>query len=794
VLSGFVLAAVTSIAAGQATASNPESDWPAFQKTVLPFLARHCFECHTDKQSGDVRLDQFQDEKSLVKGLATLERVQGVLRKQAMPPKKRPQPGADAIKPVVAWLERFSDRMERESRLNRVTMRRLNRAEYNNTIRDLLGVNFKPGDDFPADVPGHGFDNIGSVLSVSPVLVEKYLAAAEKVARVAVFGPEHMKPERVAHQPFFTADAFSKNTNVKFDYDETGMSLPSALHVTQRFGVAGEYNLRAVMRGWRPVGSNPVELAFWIDGKKVHEAKLPVPTERVEGRGPGELNGLWAECRLPITVGEHWLSVTVLRMYEGLPPAYKGPKPAPDGSRPAPENPERVVKATDAFFPMYLDVVGPYKQTKGPAPAAVKKIYGGDPQPRDLAHARTILSDLARRAYRRPVTEREVDGLVKLVAMVKKDGDSFEEGLCLAIQQMLVSPHFLFRVEQTSSGALSSYELATRLSYFLWSSMPDEELLRIAQEGKLSQPAILEAQVRRMLKDDKAIALVENFGGQWLQTRALESHVPDRVKYPEFTDYTRMSMKKETDLFFEHILRNDRSILDFIDADYTFVNQRLAEFYRIPGVKGHEFRKVDLKGTRRGGVWTQASVLTVSSYANRTSPVLRGKWILETLLNSPPPPPPPDVPALDEQSLGKEVSLKQILDQHRTNAKCASCHARLDPLGFALEHFDAIGSWRETDGKFPIETTGTLPDGRSFKDHEELRALLKADAKLFTEGLVEKMLIYALGRGLEQSDKKSVRTIAEKVAREDYRFSSLVLGIVQSEAFLTQAKGREGGR
>jgi hypothetical protein len=758
---------------------------------VLPFLTRHCFECHTDKKSGGVRLDQFQDQQSLTKGFATLDRVQVVLRKQAMPPRKRPQPTADAVKPVLAWLEGFSERMERASRLDRVTMRRLNRAEYNNTIRDLLGVDFKPGDDFPADVPAHGFDNVGSIQSVSPVLVEKYLAAAEKVARTALFGAEPMKPERAAHQPFFTADAFSKNTSVKFDYDETGMSLPGALHVTQRFPVTGEYNLRAVMRGWRPVGSNPVELAFWVDGKRVHEVRIAVPTERVQGRAPGELNGLWTECRLPIPAGEHWLAITVERMYEGLPPSYKGPRPAPERPLPAPERPEKVIRGTDAFFPMYLDVVGPYNQVKGPASASIKKLVGDRPGPRDLTTARKILSDLARRAYRRPVTDREVDGLVKLVAAVQKDGDSFEEGLCLAIQQILISPHFLFRVEKTSSRALSPHELATRLSYFLWSSMPDDELFRLADEGKLSQPAHLEAQVRRMLKDERALALVENFGNQWLQTRALESHIPDRIKYPEFTDYTRMSMKKETDLFFEHILRADRPILDFINADYSFVNQRLAEFYRIPGVKGHEFRKVNLNGTKRGGVLTQASVLTVSSYANRTSPVLRGKWILETLLNAPPPPPPPDVPTLDEQKLGKAVSVKQMLDQHRANATCASCHARMDPLGFALEHFDAIGMWREKDGKFPIETAGTLPDGRFFKGHEDLRALLKTDASAFTEGLAEKMLIYALGRGLEPSDRKSVRTIADKVAREGYRFSSLMLGIVQSEAFQMQKRGGE---
>src|SRR5579871_3247450 len=788
------MVANTAHGAGPAPTAKPANDWPVFQKTVLPFLAEHCSVCHGEKRSGDVRLDQFQDEMSLVKESATLDRVQAMLRKHAMPPMKRPQPSPEAVQPVLAWLEAFSQRRERESRLDRVTMRRLNRTEYNNTIRDLLGVDFRPGDDFPADVPGLGFDTVAGVLSVSPVLMEKYLTAAEKVARTAVFGSDPMEPERTAHQPFFTADAFSKNTNVKFDYYETGMSLPSALHVTQRFAVAGEYRLRAIMRGVRPAGSNPVELAFWIDGKKVHEAKIPVPNTRVEGRAPGEMNGLWAECRLPITAGEHWLAVTIERMYEGLPAAYKGPKPAPDIPKPASARPERIIRATDAFFPMYLDVVGPYEQAKGPVPASVKKIFGTEPGLRDLACARRVLANLSRRAYRRPVTDQEVAALVQRVAAVQKNGDSLEEGFCLAIEQILISPHFLFRIEKASTGQLSDHELATRLSYFLWSSMPDDELLRLADEGRLHDPATLEAQVRRMLNDNKAIALVENFGDQWLQTRALESHMVDRVRYAEFTDYTRLSMQRETDLFFEHILRADCSILDFLDGDYTFVNQRLAEFYGIPGVKGHAFRKVSLKGTQRGGVWTQASVLTVSSYANRTSPVLRGKWMLETLLNAPPPAPPPNVPALDEQAVGKVVSLRQMLNEHRANASCASCHARMDPLGFALEHFDAIGGWRAKDGKFGIETAGTLPDGRSFQDHQELRALLKADARAFTEGLAEKMLIYALGRGLESSDKQSVRAIADRVARDGYRFSSLVLGIVQSDAFQGQAKSREGGQ
>jgi hypothetical protein len=771
----------------------PVAYWQAFRKTVQPFLAKHCLECHADKKRGGVRLDLFQNERALAKGLPTFEKMQDVLRKHAMPPKKRPRPRDDEIEPVLAWLDAFIARMDRQASAApvRTVIRRLNRAEYNNTVRDLLGVTFQPAEDFPPDVPGHGFDNSAGTLSVSPLLVEKYLAAAEKVSRTSVFGAEPMKPERVAHQPWFAADAFSKNKPVKFDYDESGMSLPSALHVVQRFAVDGEYTLRCILRGVRPPGSNPVELAFWIDGKQIHETKVEVPTKRVLGRAPGELNGLWAECRAPIRAGEHWLSVTILRMYEGLPPAYKGSKPANTRAG--------ISKATDAFFPMYLDVVGPYRQPKGPSKESLRKIFGSDrfDGPRDASGARRVLANLARRAYRRPVTDKEVEELVQLVARVQKDGDSFEEGLCLAIERMLVSPHFLFRVEKAhpadrgeEPSKLSQHELATRLSYFLWSSMPDDELLRCADEQKLRQPEVLEAQVRRMLKDAKAYALVENFGGQWLRTQALESHIPDRTKFAEFTDYTRMSMKKETELFFEHILREDRPILDFIDANYTFLNQRLAEFYKIGGVKGHEFRKVDLTGTQRGGVLTQASVLTLSSYPNRTSPVLRGKWILENFLNAPPPPPPPDVPSLDERAVGKSASLREQLEKHRANSTCASCHARMDPLGFALEHFDAIGSWREKDGPFPIETSGTLPDGRSFKDHTELRALLKADADAFAECLTAKLLTYALGRGLERSDRETVKTIAKRVAREGYRFSSLILEIARSAPFQMQRESR----
>jgi mono/diheme cytochrome c family protein len=752
----------------------------------VPFFTKHCFACHTDKNSGDVRLDCIKDEPSLTDNAPLLEKALAMLRKHAMPPKRRPQPEEAEIKPVIAWLETYAARLDKQAalRAGRRVTRRLNRAEYNNTVRDLLGVDIRPADDFPADVPGHGFDTVGGALSISPALAEKYLAAAERVARTALFGAEPMKPERTYHQPFFTADAFSKNKSVKFDYDETGMSLPSALHVVQRLPADGEYTLRAIMRGVRPQGSNPIELGFWMDGVFVHQASLPVPTKLQSGRAPGEINGLWAEFRTPVKAGEHWLAVTVLRMYEGLPPAYKGPKPA--------DTTLGVSRATDAFFPMYLDVVGPFEQVLGPNRKSLEKIFG---RARDLAihdasSTRRILNDLARRAFRRPVSQAEIDDLVKWVNRAQTDGESFEEGLCLAIERMLVSPHFLFRVEKERSsgtnGSISAYELAARLSYFLWSSMPDDALLDCAAAQTLVKPEVLEAQVRRMLADRKAHALVENFGGQWLQTRALESHTPDRIKFPEFTDYTRMSMQKESELFFEHILRQDRPIVDFLGANYTFLNQRLAEFYQIPGVHGHEFRRVNLTGTHRGGVLAHASVLAISSYANRTSPVLRGKWILENLLNDPPPPPPPEVPALDEKPLGQTASMRTQLEAHRKNPNCASCHARLDPLGFALEHFDAIGRWRDQDVKVPIDSSGTLPDGRTFKNFEEMRALLTARPDAFTACLAEKMLIYALGRGLERSDRAAVQQIAQNVARDGYRFSRLVLEIVRSQPFLMQ--------
>jgi hypothetical protein len=411
---------------------------------------------------------------------------------------------------------------------------------------------------------------------------------------------------------------------------------------------------------------------------------------------------------------------------------------------------------------------------------------------------RRIVTLMARRAYRRLPSTGEVARLIALADDQQKRGASWEESIGVAIQAMLVSPHFLFRLEKDPgpgpSGdpthAISQYELASRLSYFLWSSMPDDELLNCAERRTLRDSATLNAQVRRMLKDPKAHALVENFGGQWLQFRALDAVKPDPVRFMAFNDYLRLSMKQETELFFENLLANNGNLVDFLDGKYSFLNEQLAQYYGVRGVKGPEFRKVDLSSTPRSGVLTHASVLTASSYATRTSVVLRGKWVLDNLLNAPVPPPPADVPAIDEAAVGTAMSLRQQMEKHRTNAICAACHARMDPLGFGLENFDAIGRWRTKDGNFSIDASGTLPDGQRFSGPQELTQILVASRDAFVQGLTEKMMTYALGRGLDPADRPAVRAVAREVARSDYRITTLITGIVGSVPF----QQRQGDR
>jgi mono/diheme cytochrome c family protein len=814
---GSLAIPLAGLAARQAPvpAARPAPARVAESATVAGFLAQHCFACHGPKNpASGVDLTAYRKAGAVARDPQHWETVLLKLRTGEMPPKGSPRPKPEDVKRVSAAIEGELRRAEAAAKPDpgRVTARRLNRAEYNNTVRDLLGIDPRPADDFPQDDSGYGFDNIGDVLSLSPVLLERYLDAAERVTREALFGAPQLKPTLSRRHP--AELVIPPVTEVSADYDRDGVSQPNALHGIFRIPVDGEYTVRIVLGGSRPLGSEPTRVGIWADGKQV--SSVVVDPEETASFSLDEQNfsGKDARARVQLKAGDRWIAASILAMYEGLPPEYGGPNPSRRKAvyPPAPTPPANATAEELREFaeraearkvkrakrqPVNLvrlrivEIAGPYSQVKGPSERSLGMIYtcghlhGG--------HApgceRRIVTDFARRAFRRPVTRAEVDRYTRLVSQATQQGDPFEEGLAVALQAILVSPHFLFRIEPAPAAKpgtpvpVPPHALASRLSYFLWSTMPDEELLRLADSGALSRPQVVEAQVRRMLKDPKASALVENFGGQWLELRKLEAAKPDVQRYPEFDEYLRLSMRRETELFLAHMLREDRPIDELIDAPYSYLNERLARFYGIPGVRGTEFRKVPLAGTRRGGLLTQASVLTVSSYSTRTSPVLRGRWILENVLNAAPPPPPPGVPNLDEAKVGESVSLRKQLELHRANPTCASCHSRMDPLGFSLENFDAIGAWRTMDGKQPIDSSASLPDGRTLRGADELKAVIKEDRKALAGCLTEKLLTYALGRGLEPYDRRTVNSITNRLSGKGYRFTALIQEIAGSLPF-----------
>jgi len=729
----------------------------SFQTAVQPFVAKNCFGCHNDKlQSGGLNLKAATD---IASRREDWEHVVQKLKAGEMPPKGMPRPAEEQVATVTKWLE---DEFAREDASlkpdpGRVTARRLNRYEYNSTIRDLLAVDFRPADDFPTDDFGYGFDNIGDVLTLSPALMEKYMTAGRKVARLAMEGEQ---PPKMAVR--------DRHSNIS--------RRPGEFTWERKFLWDADYVIRV-----EAATKYPGELFFSFDGGEVQRSKA-VPGFVVTGR--------IHDYRMHLPHGAHKMTAWFIVNEEEARAQYqkelddaarqrqrKGePEPPPDSIKP-------FVLQKGAVD--YFDVLGPYNPAAPPAPEGRKRILVCAQQTDSCV--RTDLEHLASLAWRRPVTDAEVRKLATYVKMAQKDGAPFDKAMEVGVEAVLVSPYFLFRMERDPAAGgdhrISDYELASRLSYFLWSSMPDAELFRLAKEAKLHDPAVLQQQVTRMLKDRKADALVDNFGGQWLQTRNLDSLKPDPDKFPEYNRDLRDAMKKETHLFFSYIIHEDRSILDFLTAKYTFVNEPLAKLYGIPNVTGDEFRKVDLTGTPRMGVLTQASVLTVSSYPTRTSPVIRGKWILENILNTPPPPPPANVPSLKESEAGSAMSVRESLEKHRADPICAGCHARMDPLGFGLENFNGIGRYRTEDGKFPIDSSGVLPNGKSFKNAQELMGILEADKDGFTRCLVEKMLTFAIGRGLERYDRPVVSAIARKVADNQYKFSTLVMEIVNSAPF-----------
>jgi mono/diheme cytochrome c family protein len=758
-----------SLALGGA-ARGAQTDSPPAPAPEYAALVTQCVTCHSDRlKTGGLSLQSI-GLGAVPEHAEVWEKVARKLRAGEMPPpavRQRPDPRVAAS--LVSYLETTIDRAAAaHPNPGRAPAHRLNRAEYSNAIRDLLAVDVRPGDWLPVDDSGYGFDNIAAVLSTSPALLDRYMSAARTVSRLAIGDLTRQPVEEIydaRRDPLKGSRNEQLNDDLPFD-SRAGMT------VAHYFPLDAEYEFKLRFAGAQTDGDEAE-----IDPYRV---------------------------RVAVTAGLHTIGVTAprenLKAENEAPPGDQpgggrggsaAPIPSPVDLRLGGARVKRFdVRATRPEITRLI-VGGPYDPTgRGDTPSRRAIFVCRPAQPaQEPACARTILSALAHRAFRRPVGKADVEPLYAFYRKGRAQGD-FESGIQAAIEAMLVSPEFLFRIERDAAdgaGAparpVSDVELASRLSFFLWSTIPDAALLDLAERGTLRDPATLERQVRRMLEDPRADALVSNFAGQWLQLRNVETVKPDPVIFP-FDEALRQAFVTETSLFVSSIFREDRRLLDLLSADYTFLNQRLAEHYGIPRIYGSQFRRVTLADPNRRGLLGQGSVLTVTSYPNRTSVVQRGKWILENLLGTPPPPPPPDVPELKAVIDGKAFSMREQMERHRSNAICAACHARMDPIGFALENYDGVGRWRGEDAGRPIDASGRLPDGTAFNGPSGLRDLLLTKYRDdFVRTATERLLTYALGRGVEYYDYPVVRAIVRDAARDDYRISSWILAVVKSAPF-----------
>ncbi|HJR71480.1 MAG TPA: DUF1592 domain-containing protein [Gammaproteobacteria bacterium] len=789
-------------------------------------VARYCTSCHDDaERTAELSLESLP-LTAVAAHPAEWEKVVRKLRAGMMPPVGEPRPAAEARLEFVSWLESELDTAAAADPNPGRTepFHRLNRAEYRNAVRDLLALDIDVAELLPADEASYGFDNIAGVLKLSPTLLERYLAAADRVSRLAVGTPS----EFVDIDWFRVPDDRSQERRLPgLPFGTRGGTL-----VDYVFPVDGEYDIAAELardlNEGMPLWAEEQRLEIAVDGERIALFTLPaVPLLQAQaanndpnapaisqivqrfslGRearaARNRADADW-RVRVPVKAGTHEVTATFIARTAALDETARLPfqRPYPAGVN-IPET------RTGAYL-RALEISGPYAASGAGDTASRRRIFScRPPASGDLgvaeSCAREILGALARRAYRRPVRDDDVEPLLAFY----RDGaggagvtvsvqPNFDAGIQLALKRLLVSPEFLFRIERDPEGVapgavypISDLALASRLSFFLWSSIPDEPLLAAAERGALRNRRELERQVVRMLADERASAFVENFVGQWLYLRNLDAVVPVQSVFPDFDDTLRQGLKKETELFFGSIVHENRSALDLLRADYTFVNERVARLYGLPNIKGNHFRRVTLPAdSPRRGLLGHGSLLTVTSYPDRTSPVVRGKWILENLLGVPPPPPPPDVPKLEETSdAGGTLTLRERLTAHRENPSCASCHSLMDPLGFALENFNAVGVWRTLDDTGgPVDTSGTLPDGAAFTGVAEFReALLSSD--LFVSTLTEKLLTYGLGRGVEHYDQPAVRAIVREAAEDDYRFSDLILGLVQSPPFQSRRSG-----
>ncbi len=745
----------------------------------------------------DVNVDNVSENPEI------WERVVRKLRVGAMPPQPRPRPDQETYQGFRRWLEAELDAVSAANPDPGRTQafHRLNQTEYQNVIRDLFDLEVDVSDWIPADAPDrYGFDNNAGALSLSPALFERYVSAARKISRLVIGRPP------AGGTVIQTYEIPLNLIQDSQQHEDLPFGSRGGTAIRHHFPVDGEYLIKLGLRtnyvGYVRGIDQPHDLEIRLDGRRIRQFTfggeapgMPAPFSfagNIRGDIEWEAYTLHAdeelELRINVPAGLHMIGVTFPRETweeDGvLQPRQTGFALAVNDMPDA--NPALGT----------VQISGPFTVDGPGNTAARRRVFTCNAEgAADSTAARecagNILGTLARRAYRRPVTDGDVDTLLGFYEAGSRGG-SFDEGVGFALERLLADPEFLYRIESdpidTGPGtvyALTDVELATRLSFFLWSSVPDDELLMVAEEGILAEPAVLETQVRRMLADERANALVENFAGQWLHFRNLGGVYPDPLIFPEFDENLREAFQTETTLFIESLLEEDKSLLDLIRADYSFVNERLARHYGIPNIYGNRFRKVTFDAGEWAGLLSHGSVMTVTSYPNRTSPVLRGKWVLENLLGAPPPEPPPDVPTLEEENEdGEPLSMRQAMVKHRENPACAVCHSAMDPIGFALENLDAIGAWREnSEAGTPIDASGTLPDGAAFDGPTGLRDLLLERSDDFIGTATEKLLGYALGRGLEYYDAPTVRNIVREAASEDYRWSSIILGIVKSRAF-----------
>jgi hypothetical protein len=723
------------------------------------------------------------DVEHVPDGAETWEKVIRKLCGGMMPPQGMPRPDEATKYAFINYLETSLDRAAAaKPNPGRAPLHRLNRTEYGNAVRDLLAVETDVTALLPADDESNGFDNIADVLKVSPSLLEQYLAASSKIAALAVGDPSLTTVSQVYQVPPDLAQE---------DHIE-GLPLGTrgGILIHHDFPLDGEYDFSVALLqnivGYITGLEYPHQLEISIDGErafiapvggeednKMSDANLGVAKDTLDAR---------LKSRVRVKAGPHAVAVAFLRRNSS-----ESDEPLQPFTRDLDLQNMNGIPLID-----HVQITGPFNAT-GPGDTPSRRaIFVCHPAKTadEVPCARRIVSTLARRAYRRPVTDADAELLLSFYQQGRNRGN-FERGIEEALRLILASPNFLFRAEPdpTSAAPGSVYhandlELASRLSFFLWSTIPDDELLNVAAQGKLRDPSVMEQQVRRMLKDPKSDALVKNFAGQWLFLRNLQSVSPNEDLFPNFDDNLRQAMRRETELFFESIIREDRDLLDLLNANYTFVNDRLAKHYGIPNVYGSQFRKVTIPGENRRGLLGQGSVLTVTSEANRTSPVKRGKWILENILGTPPPAPPPNVPPLKENTENaKALPVRALMEQHRQNPTCASCHKILDPLGFSLENFDAIGQWRSKDAGTPIDASGQLADGTAVDGPVALRKAIMKHPEQFVRTVTEKMLTYGLGRGLEYYDMPTVRMIEQSASKDDYRFSALVMAMVKSTPF-----------